>query len=541
MEVQDVHAPLTNKIAFRYVEQDDEVAAFFDYPAIEKDKTYQMRIKELSNRQFPRESLVRYLLQYHKKFNADEKTFENINKLLNPKSVVVIGGQQAGLLTGPLYTIHKIISILKFAHKQEKLLKVPVLPVFWVAGEDHDFAEINHAFVLHEGRIEKRPIKQKNYHKLPASSLSLDKQLAKSWINEIVSTFEETVHTKNLLERLNEDINNSDTYVDFFINLVFTLFKGHGLIVVDSGDQGFRKIGASFTETMIHQNGELAENVLKKQLTVKELGYGEPIEMNENNAHLFYLQNGERVLLERDNGLFVGKNKECQFEESELLAIIKEKPELVSNNVVTRPLMQEYVFPTLAFISGPGEIAYWAVLKEAFHLFGFKVPPVIPRLMMSIIDRRADKYLRELGLNIEQMIQHGCEKEKESWLKKQPPYPIDQAVEEVLAGVMKAHQPLKELAKEIDANLTEIAEKNALMIQSQIHFLKKKMEKKLRFKHKVELDKFDYLNYSLKPLGAPQERVWNIFCYLNLYGYHFIEELIALDYEWNHQHKLIFV
>lgn len=541
MDLTEVSSPLSNKIASRYVNHDDEAASFFDYPAIQNDETYKMRMDELRKRQFPREQLVGHLLEYHNKFNVSESTIANIHKLLDPKSVVVIGGQQAGLLTGPLYTIHKIISIIKLARKQEQLLQVPVLPVFWVAGEDHDFAEINHAFVMREGRIEKRAIKQKMIHKSPASQTYIDKQHAEEWIKEIVSTFEETGHTKHLLKCLLADLHKSDTYVDFFIHLIFTLFSDYGLIVVDSGDHGFRKVGSAFTEKAIRQNQELGKLVLEKQLTLKELGYGEPIEINEKNGHLFYLRNGNRVLLERNDSLFVGKNKECQFEESELLSIAALNPELLSNNVVTRPLMQEYVFPTLAFISGPGEVAYWAVLKEAFHLFGFKVPPVVPRLMMSIIDRRADKYSRELALNIERIVQSGCVEEKEAWLKSQPPFPIDEAAQEALENMMIAHKPLKELAVQIDAGLTDLAEKNAEIIKNQLYFLKQRMEKAVRLKHKVEIDKFDYLNQWIRPLDAPQERIWNIYYYLNLYGFSFIDEMMKLDYKWNHEHKVIFV
>lgn len=539
MELQDVAQALSNKVASAYIREEDEVASFFDYPNIQNKETYKKRMEELGNRQFPRQELVDYLLTFHKKFDVSDKTITNINRMLDSKSVVVIGGQQAGLLTGPLYSIHKIISILTFAKEQEKLLNVPVLPVFWVAGEDHDFAEINHTYVLHDGRVDKRAIKQKHYKKSPASQLIIDQNNAEDWIREIVSSFGETSYTNDILNHLYDDLRKSVTYVDFFINIVFRLFKEHGLIVVDSGDAGFRKIGSPFMETIIRKNSELGEKVLCGQLTLKELGYGQPIEINEHNAHLFLIQDGERILLERSKTQFVGKNNECQFENSALLELNHKQPELFSNNVATRPLMQEYVFPTLAFISGPGEIAYWAALKKAFHLFGFKVPPVIPRLMISIVDRKTEKYVKELGLDIAEVIKSGCQKEKEEWLKKQQPFPIDHMAEETITRILNVHQPFKELAIQVDPHLKDLAEKNAELIASQIYYLKQKMEKTIRFQHKVELDKFDHVHYALKPLNAPQERIWNIFYYLNLYGYQMIDEMLELNYQWNNHHKVI--
>lgn len=541
MELLEVSSSLNNKIAASYINRDEKVACFFDYPDIQNQATFSNRLEELWNKKYPREELVNYLLEFHSKFNADEKTIQNINRLVDPKSVVVIGGQQAGLLTGPLYSIHKIISIIKLAKEQEQLLNIPVLPVFWVAGEDHDFAEINHAFVLNEGRINKRTIGQKNYKKSPASLLNIDKKYAEGWIQEIVGTFGETNHTKKLLEDLYHDLSESNTYVDFFINIIFRLFEGQGLIIVDSGDEGFRKIGSPFMKKIIEHNEQLGKDVFDSQMTLKELGYGVPIEINENNAHLFYVQNGERILLEQNNSQFVGKNNECAFEKKALLDVAEQTPELLSNNVVTRPLMQEYVFPTLAFISGPGEIAYWSVLKKAFHLFGFKVPPVIPRLMISIIDRKTDKFIKELKLDLEKIIKNGCHEEKEAWLKGQQPFPIDKVIDETLTVILNAHKPLKELAIQVDPSFEDLAQKNAKIIESQIYFLKQKMEKTIRSKHKVELDKFDHINHCLKPLDAPQERIWNIFYYVNLYGYQFIDEILNLDYKWNGKHKVILV
>lgn len=539
MELQDVSQALTNKIASSYINGEDEAASFFDYPNIQNEETYKKRLEELSNRKYPRQELVDYLLEFNKKFDVSDKTISNINRMLDPKSVVVIGGQQAGLLTGPLYSIHKIISIIKLAKEQEKLLNVPVLPVFWVAGEDHDFAEINHAYVLRSGRVEKRAIKQKHVKKSPASQLTIDKKNAEDWIKEIVGTFGETIYTNDILNDLFDDLTKSNTYVDFFINIVCRLFKDHGLIIVDSGDAGFRKLGSPFIEMIIRNNSQLGEKVLCGQLSLKELGYGQPIEINEHNAHLFLIQNGERILLERSSSEFVGKNNECQFENSALLELNRIQPELFSNNVATRPLMQEYVFPTLAFISGPGEIAYWAVLKKAFHLFGFKVPPVIPRLMISIIDRKTEKYMKELELDVAAVVRNGCQNEREKWLKKQQPFPIEQITEDTISNIMSAHRPFKELASQVDPHLEDLARKNAEIIQLQIFYLKQKMEKAIRFKHKVELDKFNYINYMIKPLNAPQERIWNIYYYINLYGYQIIDEMLNLNYQWNNHHKVI--
>ncbi|WP_017753621.1 bacillithiol biosynthesis cysteine-adding enzyme BshC [Calidifontibacillus oryziterrae] len=541
MELMDISLPLTNKIATKYVDGDVDITSFFDYQNINNLKTFSDRLEELKDRKFPREEVSRYLMTFHQKYNVGKQTKENIRRLSDHESVVVIGGQQAGLLSGPLYTVHKVISIIKLAKEQEQLLQVPVIPVFWVAGEDHDFDEINHVFVLNNSKVEKQAISQKQYKKTPASSLEIDKKCGEDWIKQIVTTYGETEHTNKLLECLLSDLQQSDTYVDFFIRIIYRLFPNDGLVVVDSGDPGFRSIGAPFTRQLIEENDQLRENVLAGQITLKELGFGEPIEINERNAHLFFVDNGERLLLEYFDNQFKSKNNQCTFDKAELLEIALKKPYTLCNNVVTRPLMQEYIFPTLAFISGPGEIAYWATLKKAFHLFNFKVPPLVPRLMITLVDRHIKKYVEEKDLCLKQVLENGCDEQREKWLKGQRPFDIDKVTDEVMENIIAVHLPYQQLAIDIDQSLKDLAKKNEELIKTQIFYLKDKMEKVIRQKYDVELRKFDEININLRPLNAPQERVLNIFYYINKYDISFIEVLLQLDYKWNNQHKVVFI
>src|SRR5690625_4916666 len=149
------------------------VMKFFDYHPFE---SVDERVEELSNRSFKREELAAILAERNTAWGAGEATLKNIKKFHNPESVVVVGGQQAGLLTGPLYTINKIISILQYAKEQEKRLDIPVLPVFWIAGEDHDFEEVNHVFFPHGKGLNKFPLKQSHYKKLPVTDIALDQK-----------------------------------------------------------------------------------------------------------------------------------------------------------------------------------------------------------------------------------------------------------------------------------------------------------------------------------------------------------------------------
>ncbi|WP_077617725.1 bacillithiol biosynthesis cysteine-adding enzyme BshC [Bacillus sinesaloumensis] len=539
MEVLDLSLPSSNRLVGDYLSNKMDIEKFFDYD-IHSPLVYEVRRKELEKRKFDREKLVEHLLSYNKRLNYHTHTIENINRLTNPKSVVVIGGQQAGVLSGPLYTIHKIVSIIKLAKEQEEKLNIPVIPVFWIAGEDHDFAEINHLYVNLKNGIRKRAVPHYHTRKTMVSSLEIEKDGLIEWIEEIFETYGETNHTKGLIERLTEYVEKSTTYVDFFVQIINELFGWSGLVLVDSGSKDFRTIQSHHFRQMVEKNREIHDALLLQQEELSTHRYSKTINMNESSANLFYTQNGERILLEYnvEHDVFSGKNNECILCGDELLEISDNQPELLSNNVVTRPVMQEFIFPTLAFISGPGEVSYWAELKKVFAVMGMKMPPVLPRLMMTFVERAIESSIEEVGLTIPATLSGEIFKAKETWLENETA-----DVEGLISGakreVEQIHSKIRKVGLEIDSGLADLLLKNAQNIQAQFDFLKNTLNRSTLKQNEIVLNRFNRIETSLLPLGSPQERVWNVYYYLNKYGDDFIKDLVKLPYEFNGKHKVI--
>ncbi|MEH7382420.1 bacillithiol biosynthesis cysteine-adding enzyme BshC [Bacillus sp. JJ1533] len=539
MEVLDLSLPSSNRLMNHYLSNELDIENFFDYD-IQSPLVYEERKKDLHKRQFEREKLVEHLLSFNKRLNYHPYTIENINKLLDPRSVVVIGGQQAGVLTGPLYTIHKIVSIIKLAKEQEEKLNIPVIPVFWIAGEDHDFAEINHLYVNLQNGIRKRAVPQYHNRKTMVSSIELEQDGLVEWIEEVFETYGETNHTNGLLERLNGYVEKSKTYVDFFIQIINELFGEAGLVLVDSGSKEIRTLQSFYFQKMIEKNRDIHDALLLQQEILSTYQYPKTIDMNESSANLFYTQNDERILLEYnvEHDIFSGKNNECILCGEELLKIAKEKPDLLSNNVVTRPVMQELLFPTLAFISGPGEVSYWAELKKVFSVMEIKMPPVVPRLMMTIVERAIESNIEEIGLTIQAVLSGELLKAKETWLKKQTA-DVDGMISAAKKEVEHIHKKVRDVGLEVDPGLADLLLKNAQNIQSQFDFLKNTFNRSILKRNEIELNRFNRIEKSLLPLGSPQERLWNVFYYLNKYGDDFIKDLLALPFEFNGKHKVI--
>ncbi|MCK1992578.1 bacillithiol biosynthesis cysteine-adding enzyme BshC [Peribacillus muralis] len=542
MEMKDLALPSLNRFASDYLQNRLEAEDYFHYD-LSKPDIYRDRYDELMNRAFSRRELSDYIQRYMSRFSSSEAVKGNIERLCRDDSVVVIGGQQAGLLTGPLYTIHKVISIVKLAKEQEKELGRPVIPVFWIAGEDHDLAEVNHVYVMKNGKPHKKTYPSYQPYKTMVSDVELESDKAEKWFEEIIETYGETAFTNKLLINMKETIRESKTFVDFFARLIHEWFHEYGLLLVDAADPELRQIEKGHFVSMIKKSERIAEVVEDQQSFMHAKGYPKMIEMDKQAANLFYYdpEKKDRCLLERVEGGFSGKNTEASFSEAELLMIANNHPERLSNNVITRPLMQEMLFPVLAFISGPGEIAYWAELKRAFELFSMKMPPIIPRLNITIVERGVQTDLEEMELTLDTVLTEGTVNAVKRYLEAVEDKITADLFENLKSQLEENHKKLSDHAVSLDKGLEPMLNKNIEFIQRQLDFIYGRIGDRTKERHSVTLKKYERIAHSLYPLESPQERIWNAFYYLNQYGPEFIRDIMKLDYQFNNQHKLIFI
>lgn len=540
MEILELSLHSSNQFMNDFVDRKLNVDSFFDYNVHSKE-VFQSRAADLKKRSFQREEMSTYLKQYAKRFSDNyQESLKNIERLKHPDSVVVIGGQQAGLLTGPLYTIHKIISILVLARQQEQELGIPVIPVFWIAGEDHDFAEINHIFAAKDNVPKKIAIKDSPLKKQSVSDHPLNQAKTFAWIEQVFETFGETNYTNQLLDHLSNAVHKSSTYVEFFEYVVLNLFRNEGLVLINSGDPELRKLEKSCFRSIVNHNSSLYDSVISQQTKMRNENYRPIIEMPKNSANLFYHHNGERFLLERkNNDEFVIDEIGLTLSISELHDLIELNPQKLSNNVVTRPLMQEFLFPTLAFIAGPGEVTYWGELKQVFSLMELKMPPVLPRLTITLLERSINRNIDEADIALEDVLHNGVEKSIETFLQSVSPIDLDPLIEDAKNQVADIHDNLIKAALKIDPSLEPMLKKNGKFIQEHLDFFNHSVNKHKLQQNEAQLAKYKAIELSLIPNLHPQERIWNIYYYLNKFGPEFVGELLNLSYSFNEKHKIV--
>ncbi|WEG11671.1 bacillithiol biosynthesis cysteine-adding enzyme BshC [Pullulanibacillus sp. KACC 23026] len=540
MDVKLIDLPKPSPLVEAYSASSPTIHAFFDYD-YNSEASYQKRLEELSARPYKRAELVQVLTQFNQRLSAPSQVFENINRLTKPNSVVVVGGQQAGLLTGPIFTIHKCLAILQLAREKEEQLKVPVVPVFWIAGEDHDFAEVNHVFFYQQNSLRKFPFKIKGSGQSAVSDLPYNPDELEKWVEEVFRAFGETEFTEELLKQVKQTVREADTLVSFFGRLIHQLFGKYGLVLMDSADPHLRKIESSYFAEMIDRSEKIATGVTSQLERLKQAGYTVQLDQTDQSANLFVTHEQQRILLTRDQGDFVNTDKGFRKTKEELLGLTECAPHLLSNNVVTRPLMQDLVLPTLAFVAGPGEIAYWSALQPAFHSLGILMPPVVPRFHLVMVNRQAEKWLQEKNLTVEDVLKGKLRDKKEEWLKAQHEWEVDRYFETAREAMKTAYQPYKELAVQIHSELNELSRSNWDRIEHQMDYLKKQMERYIRVRHQTELSRFDYLEAQLFPNNGPQERSWSVYAFLNEYGPDLVDRLMKERYSYNGRQYAVFL
>ncbi|MFD2616977.1 bacillithiol biosynthesis cysteine-adding enzyme BshC [Terrilactibacillus laevilacticus] len=538
MNVRTIENPPSSKLVEDYTQEKDHTHCYFDYH-YKDQKSYQQRLNDIRHRGYQREELSSILIEFNQKYTDDQAVFHNIEKLRHPETVVVVGGQQPGLLTGPALTIHKCLSIIKLAKQKEIELGIPVIPIFWIAGEDHDFDEINHIFSVKDQKIKKHIYRNQSGNKTSVSKLPLDQEALSSWIEDVFESFGETEYTRTLLEIIQSYRGSSTSVVDFFAFLIHHLFSAYGLILMDSADPKIRQIEKSYFRSIFQKRSEINKGVLSQLRHLKEAGYKINLDQAEGNVNLFYEWDGKRELLSESEGILHDKHQLIHLEPNLFEELIEEHPERISNNVVTRPLMQELLLPTLAFIAGPGEIAYWSSLRPAFHALDLTMPPIVPRVHITLLSRDIKKWIEAKHLKLEDICSGKMDDLSNEWLKNQHSWDVDHIINQFRHTLVEAHKPVSELALEISQGLKSFSEKNLSYLNYHIDRMKIEMNKKIETAHRVELNRFKEIELALYPNSAPQERTYSIFYYLNKYGSDLIKTLIEQDYSNNGKQHVV--
>lgn len=462
-----------------------------------------------------REVLVHVLRrQYGEALQKQSAVATNIEALSSERTFTITTGHQLNIFTGPLYFIFKIASAIRLSRDLKAAFpEYNFVPVYWMATEDHDFAEINHTR-LHGKKIS-----------WDAPAKGATGRMDTAGIEDAVREYQRTLGLSDnscKLAALVEDAYlRHGNLADATRCLVHGLFGAHGLVVIDADDTLLKQRFSPFIEQDIlgmHSHTAIEHT----SQALQDAGYHSQVHAREIN--FFYLTDSFRErLVKLDDGRYEVLNQGIYFSESELKREISQHPERFSPNVVMRPLYQEVVLPNLAYIGGGAEIAYWLQLKSCFDHYGVDFPILVPRNSAMITDDNMSVKVLRLNLTFRSIFKDGEELKKE-YVRRHTKHRL--TLNDEWMELSSVFSKLRLRAHKIDPSLGPSTDAVKARLKKAVKNLEKKLLRADKRNHEDALIQIDRIKEKLFPGGELQERSENVGPLYVRYGDRLIDELI---------------
>ncbi|MGH8166608.1 MAG: bacillithiol biosynthesis cysteine-adding enzyme BshC, partial [Woeseiaceae bacterium] len=353
----------------------------------------------------PRDQLAVALREFATGIPAPGAAKAQIDLLRKAESVAVFAGQQAGLFTGPLYTVFKALTAERWAADLERVLAVPVVPCFWLDNDDHDFAEVDHIEIPcgeEVRRIRYEPVFAPAG--APVGRVIIDSGM-ESVIAELADAMTGLEHSDSVLDIVRETYAVGSSFSTAFARLWYRMFPDSRLVFASPYHDELKKLAAPLMERAVADDGRLFSIYEKTSERIDALGYHRQVRKKRPQTFLFY-QRGKRTGILRDaNGRYF-RNGEPPQTALALQAEIRERPADFSPNVLLRPVMQNALFPVLGVVLGPAETAYYAQIGGLHDHFGLPRPAILPRTGVTIIEAGVARRLTELRIDLEAPGKH---------------------------------------------------------------------------------------------------------------------------------------
>ncbi|HXD31371.1 MAG TPA: bacillithiol biosynthesis cysteine-adding enzyme BshC [Pyrinomonadaceae bacterium] len=498
--------------------------------------------KVLTSQKTDRDTLCDALAEMNKGWGASAKTLANIDLLREPDCLAVVSGQQAGLFTGPLYTIYKALSAVKLAGCLSQR-HTKAVPVFWMATEDHDFIEVARAeFVNRECQLGGVSVSTSLHQEgQPVGQVILDDS-----INEVIEQLLEQVPNSEFIDDLKQILRSTwepgRSYGDAFARMMTALLGGHGLIFLDPRDARLKQLAAPLYSEAARRAPEIAAAVESRSRELEADGYHAQVVATANSFPLFiHDETGARHALTRaENGKYRTKANSEEYSSDELAELALTKPEKFSPNVTLRAVVQDYLLPTVTYFGGAAEIAYFAQTSEVYRVLDRPVTPILPRSSLTMIERHTGRVLERYGLSLPDLFA-GFEsvlvKVVEEHLGTETAQTFKSSEEAVNAELDK----LREQLSAIDPTLSDALETGRRKINYQLEGLRTRFHRAQMARDEAAQRQLKRALDQLFPEKGLQERHINITSLLARHGRYVIDWIFnAINLE-STEHQIVYL
>ncbi len=456
--------------------------------------------------------------------NTSEISVKKIESLKQKTTFTVTTGHQLCLFTGPLYFIYKIFSTINLAEELKKQFPAfDFVPVYWMASEDHDFEEVNNFNVFGKN------FKWESAQAGAVGDFKTDelKEIFPA-IKESFGFLEHANYLSSLFEKAYLEHNDLKDATRFLVN---ELFGAYGLVIVDGHDAEFKQQLKSLLEKEIFENITF-EKVKESTEALNKLGYG--TQVNPRPINCFYIENNLRARIEKTATGYTAVGTNVSFTEAQLKDIINYTPEKISPNVVLRPVYQQLILPNIAYVGGPGELAYWLQYKKMFDALNILFPVLMPRNFITVIDSGTKSKIEKLNFKPEEFFKDSQELINAFQLKSNNVIALDKEKEDI-SGLYKS---VIEKISNVDKTLNAAALAELQKAINGIDALVGKANKALKQRSETELNKITGVKQKFFPNAMPQERFENFSGFYLKYGSAFFEALKEHIKPFELDHKL---
>jgi bacillithiol biosynthesis cysteine-adding enzyme BshC len=472
-----------------------------------------------------REAVAAILERQNRNWGASPKTLENVLRLRNGASVVVTG-QQVGLFGGTAFSIYKALTALRLA-SQATEAGVETVPVFWLATTDHDLAEINHISIPGpQGALKKFTSTSSGIADAPVGSVVLGDEID-ALVNVAAELLGDTPVTAALRESYRPGVKLGDAYARLFSRL----FADWGLILLDASDPELHAVARPMYRAAIEQSEQLDEALLARGRELERAGYHQQVKVTSTSTLLFTLHQGQRVPIHRkpngDSAEFLVELE--RISRAELLRRIDSSPGDFSANVLLRPVVQDYLLPTLAYAGGAAEVAYFAQAEVVYQELLGKATPIFPRFSATLVDPKVEKLLKKYSVGLPDLF-HGPERLRETIATKTLPQDLQTALDEANSRIDASLDNVKKRLEKLDPTLLEAASRAGSKMRYQLKRLRARAARAELVRNEILTRHADTLSNALYPNKLLQEREVAGIYFLARYG----KELLGQLYETVH-------
>jgi bacillithiol biosynthesis cysteine-adding enzyme BshC len=475
----------------------------------------------------------------NRSFNASPATLANIARLRDGASAIVTG-QQVTLFGGPLFTLFKAATAIR------KAKDIGAVPIFWLATEDHDLDEADHVVLPSRHELQTLRLEHEANNR-PVGSIPLG-----PGIRPLLDQAAELLGPGPILDTLEAAYTPDATFAQAFARVLTAIFADQGLILVDAASRDFHALGAPVLRHAIEHAAELESALLERSKLLEQRGYHAQVLVSPSSSLLFLVdeETGARLALKRKNSN--GKNSNGQnlngwtagkksYSTEDLLAILDSTPERISPNALLRPVFQDFLLPTTAYIGGPAEIAYFAQSQVLYDAILGRTTPVIPRLSATLVEPAVATVLAQHEVQLDDLLHSHPDELAQRLGARAIPIDGKRKLASVGNALDEELTSLTQWMHQIDPGLGRSADVSASKMRYQMNRLRR-LAANYQLQTETSLRRHvDALYLNLFPGQHPQERIIGAAAFLARYGDSLIPQLVDQAAQECPGHKAIFL